>query len=172
MDTRRISGELMKTTLERDSYFINVDLDVYSRANLDAVVKAFGGHVFVLHCGREGRRFGAHLELAGLSLGTPDAVIVRFVRLINRLPPEPRGLWNRATSRIFNIGVQAGLQPLSLELLVKPATVAGISGVGAGLALTIYSPAVTTPVDPSESAAKRRAQPPNPALQRTRFARR
>jgi hypothetical protein len=43
--------------------FLSVDLDVYSRSNLQALAAVVAPKTFVLHVGREGNHYGAHFEL-------------------------------------------------------------------------------------------------------------
>jgi hypothetical protein len=93
------------------THFLNVDLDIYSSRDLQALVTALGQKVMVLYVGRIRRTHRAHLELAK-STKTADATIRGFCALIEALPKVERHLWNAARVRDFNIGVQAGMQPL------------------------------------------------------------
>jgi hypothetical protein len=125
-----------------DTRFLNVDLDIWSRSALDSLVAAFGSRVFVLHAGREGRRYAAHLELASSGLrDDADQMITRFVALIRRLPRPARSLWNRAPIREFNVGIQAGATPFSYVVQLEPATLDGIASIGARVGFTVYGAA-------------------------------
>ena len=100
-----------------------------------------GDDVVVLHVGGESRQFEAYLELASPRLSTTaDRAMVRFVKLIDRLPPRRRKAWDRAQSREFNIGIEAGLVPHGFELRLKRRTIEAIVGVRATLAVTVYAP--------------------------------
>lgn len=100
-----------------------------------------GDDVVVLYVGGESRQFEAHLELASPRLSTTaDRAMVRFVKLIDRLPPRRRKAWDRAQSREFNIGIEAGLVPHGFELRLKRRTIEAIVGVRATLAVTVYAP--------------------------------
>jgi hypothetical protein len=118
---------------------LNVDLDIWSATPLDDLVRAFGRRVFVLHAGREGRRYAAHLELAreGGSRGA-DALIRSFVALVRRLPPKARARWNRAQRRDFNVGIQAASKPYSYELPLEVSTVRATASVDARVVFTVY----------------------------------
>jgi hypothetical protein len=122
-----------------ETTFLNVDLDIWSRSPLDSLVAAFGRRVVVLHTGKEGRRYAAHLELArnGQSRGA-DRRIRDFVSLIRRLPPRARAAWNRAHRRDFNVGVQAATKPHSYELPIDTATVRAVAAVNARIVITVY----------------------------------
>jgi hypothetical protein len=151
--------------------FLNVDLDVWSQTDLTPLVAAFGERVFVLFVGREGRRHGLHIELAGSGIrGSADSLIQALVALIRALPRSARQHWRNASRRSFNVGVQASTQPQSYELQLTPETLRAVAHVGADVTLTVYAAPAreTAPANPPPSRKRR----PNPGVQRTRFARR
>ncbi len=120
--------------------FLNVDLDLYARADLTPLVRAFGERVSVLFVGKDGRRYSAHLELrSNRHSQNPDLCIRRFVALVRRLPPSARKHWNNATVREFNIGTQAWTTPHAFELRLRPETVAAVAHVGAQIGITVYA---------------------------------
>jgi len=120
-----------------ETHFLNVDLDIYSRSDLQPLVSAFGEKVDVLFLGREKRSYSAHLELAKVTKDA-DPAIRGFCALIQALPPAERELWNQAKVREFNIGVQAGVKPPAYELTLPAETVKAASDVGARIGVTIY----------------------------------
>src|SRR5687767_5037063 len=88
------------------THYANVDLDIYSRVSLKGLVDAMGKDVFVLYVDGEKRKHEAHLELARSHSGMgPDRAIVGLTRLVKRLPPRYRKVWDSARSREFNIGI-------------------------------------------------------------------
>ena len=126
-----------RVTLQDTTSFLNVDLDIWSRTSLHPLVNAFGKRVIVLSVGKEGRRYGAHLEL---SAGTndPDRLLRRFVKQVQQLPRSAKVLWNGARVREFNVGVQAGRQPHAFELRLEPETVRAVASVKAQIGFTVY----------------------------------
>ena len=122
----------------QETHFLNVDLDIYSRKNLDALVAAFGQRVVVLFAGKNRRTYEAHLEISAAAKN-PDRVIRAFVRLIQALPPSARRDWNAATHREFSIGIQAGAQPNAQDFLIDAATIALAAKVNAAISITIYA---------------------------------
>lgn len=123
--------------------YINVDLDVISRRPLDALVDAMGERVLVLYVGAQGRGYGAHVELRGSHFGMGvDKAIRGLVRLLKRLPPAARRLWDQARSREFSIGIEAGLRPHGFDLHLQRETLEAVLSVGATLAVTVYAPDV------------------------------
>lgn len=135
-----------------ETTFLNVDLDIRSRSRLDTLVDAFGRTVFALHVGRESGHFAAHLETTRAS-SDPDQLIRRFVALVRQLPPAERRLWDRASHREFNVGIQASTAPASYELHLEPSTVADAASVNAGIGVTVYGSALA---DRASRAASRR----------------
>ena len=124
--------------------FVNADLDIWSRSRLNRLVTAFGNGVDVLFVGREGARYGAHLELSE-RLGqarSADTFIRRLAALVVALPPPARKLWDEAEVREFNLGIQAGSRPYSWESRLRPSTVHLAAQLKAGLVVTVYAPEV------------------------------
>lgn len=119
--------------------FLNVDLDLYSRSNLEPLVAAFGGRVSVMYVGRHRQMYEAHLELAKM-IKNADVVIRGFKDLVETLPPSTKKLWDTAETRDFNIGIQAGMQPHSFELPLAQKTVAICSRLKARIVFTVYAP--------------------------------
>ena len=122
------------------THFITVDLDVISRQKLAYLAEALGDSVFVLHEGRWKSRYAAILELSFRSSTTADGEIRRFLSLIKKLPEKARDLWDCAQTRIFNIGIQAGLHPHAHIVKISNKTIEDAAQLGAGVAITIYAP--------------------------------
>lgn len=118
--------------------FLNVDLDVYSRANLEPLVTAFGDRVSVMNVGRKKRIYEAHLELAKI-VKNADEAVQGFGTLIEALPRSARKLWDKAKIRDFNIGVCAAMQPYSYELALSNKSVEIASRLKARIVFTIYA---------------------------------
>jgi hypothetical protein len=132
----------VETPTTRDpTQFLNVDLEVRSLSPLGGMVQALGDDAFVLHVGRVGRQYAAYLELAGSSMSmSADLTIRRLVRLVEALPSRHRQAWNGAVRRDFNIGIEAGLEPRSFALRLRPDTVESVVRVGGAIVVTVYAP--------------------------------
>ena len=123
------------------THYANVDLDVYSRVPLDGLVRALGDEAFVLWAGGSRRKYEAHVELASSHMGvSADDTIVELTRLIRKLPPVHRKIWNSAQRREFNIGIVAGLEPHSFELRLDQRTLKAMTDVRGVLVITVYAP--------------------------------
>ena len=125
-----------RRSLEQTS-FLNVDLDIVSKAPLESLIAALGRPVLVLYAGPEGRRQVAHLE-AAISSDDPNRLIRRFVDLVRNLPRAEKRLWDTAEKREFNLGFQAAAAPATFESHLDAATVRAAASVHAGIGITIY----------------------------------
>jgi hypothetical protein len=141
---RRTSPAGRREVNASDTRFLNVDLDIWARTPLDALTDAFGTRVCVLHVGREGRDFSAHVELATLPRDA-DRLIRRFVALVEDLPRAARRLWNQARVREFNLGIQGGTSPYSYDLRLEPETLRAMARVDARFGLTVYAATPSLP---------------------------
>ena len=123
--------------------FRNVDLDIFAKFDLKPLMDAFGVKVNVLYVGRERGLYSAHLEL-NAQPKSADAVIRRFIRLIRDFPRTKRKLWNAATIRDFNIGVQSATKdrPYQIELGVQ--TLRSVALLNARVVFTVYTPDLLT----------------------------
>jgi len=125
-----------------ETQLANVDLDIYSRTNLEPLVEAFGKKVFVLYVGPFRRSYKAVLELSG-NAQSADAKMLAFCRLIRALPRAERTLWDGASVREFNIGLRGGMEPMTFEMTVSEKAVRAAAGVNARIGFTLYSPAMS-----------------------------
>jgi hypothetical protein len=119
-----------------------VDLDIYSKSDLEPLVTALGERVCVLYVGRDRRTYVTHLELASANPKSADAAIRSFCSLISELPKAQRKLWDTAKTREFNIGVQVALQPYSFEITVSTEAVEAAAKLNARIGFTVYAPEV------------------------------
>jgi hypothetical protein len=116
--------------------FLNVDLIIRSKTDLEPLVAAMGNRVLVLYLGREHRAYKACLEVSGMSK-TPESTIRAFCRLIQGLPPSARRLWSGAKLRMFNIGIESPLKG-SEWFEISEETVADAAKLKVRIAVTVY----------------------------------
>jgi hypothetical protein len=136
------SGRFMRTTktLTRSTEFAAVDLNVRSRKSLTPLLNAWSP--WVQTPGSTGSAAPRWL-LVTLSKHprTADAAIRAFVRMVDALPPSARRCWSEASSRTFDIGIQAGLSPYSFEdVRLQPQTIQDVSRLEGTLLITVYAP--------------------------------
>lgn len=126
---------------ERQTQFLNVDLDVWSKTPLDRIAAAFGDKVCVLYLGKCGRRYSAHFEVARYSRNPQaDRLISHLIDLVKQLPRSERRLWDRADAREFNIGIEAAKRSTSFELRLRPETLSAVASVDGRIVVTVYAP--------------------------------
>lgn len=136
---------------ENETRFLNVDLDILSPAPLEPLVAALG-KIFVHDVGREGKRYGAHVALTNHGQSA-DALTRALVRRVDRLPPVAKKLWKGADSRVFNVGIQAGLEPHNHETLLTSETLRMVARVGGAITITTYAPLLRAEVAARETGA-------------------
>jgi hypothetical protein len=122
------------------THFLNVDLDIESREPLDALVAAFGTKVSVRFVGSIGRRRCAYVSFSRSYGKTADQLTRALCALVARLPKPARRLWDRARTRRFDVGVEAGYTPRAHEIILEPRTVALVASVGGSILITTYAP--------------------------------
>ena len=145
------------------AHFISVDLDLKSTASLSPLLEAWLDRVSALYTpekdgGKHWLRLGLHSQPSD-----PERGILEFCRLVRRLRGAARAAWQKASSREFDIGVQAGMERRSAELVLSRKVIDAIHGVGGHIRVTIYSPLHLIEEDqrrrrrvvPAEEATKR-----------------
>jgi hypothetical protein len=123
-----------------ESLFLNVDLDIYSKADLRPLVDALGNSIIEMGVGQVCRTYEAHLEVGWEPRKTPSSIILRFCKLINALPPTKRRLWNSAKTKSFDIGIESPKRNMHFWSVVSPEAVRAAAKVGAQIAITVYGP--------------------------------
>ena len=145
------------------AHFISVDLDLKSTASLSPLLEAWSDRVSALYTpekdgGKHWLRLGLHSQPSD-----PERGILEFCRLVRRLRGAARAAWQKASSREFDIGVQAGTERRSAEWVLSRKVIDAIHGVGGHIRVTIYSPLHLIEEDqrrrrrvvPAEEATKR-----------------
>ncbi len=122
----------------KETRFLNVNLDVVSRSDIQPLVSALEPVAFALHVGHEKRTYTAHPELSKFPKNA-DVAIRGFASLIQNLSTTERKLWYTAKVRDFNMGVQSALQPRAFETL-RPDILGIASLLRARIVFTIYAP--------------------------------
>ena len=128
--------------------FRNVDLHIRSRRSLQPLLEAWPSAHTPTRVGTAAPRW---LVLNGPGGKTANATVQKLLRLVHALPRRARRCWDEATTRTFDIGVQAGLGPHSFEeVQLDRNMLAAISRVGGQLLITMYAPSTETINSPQE----------------------
>ena len=133
----------MRTRDKRDeeTSFINVDLDVWASRSRPVGGHSFMPRTFIRDRQAEGG-YQMHLELAPREEMDPwnaDVVIRSLATLLEALPADLIRLWNEATRRVFDIGIQGGTRPNAFQLTLAPDTLAAALRMCADVAVTVYA---------------------------------
>lgn len=124
--------------IEPITTFLNVDLHVRSSSNLQPLIDAMEvrNRASTLWSQSTGRTRHAIFEVGRYRARTIDAVIREFARLIRALPTGPRRVWEKASRRDLNIGIQAGLKGETYSIDAKTVKIA--ADLGARIVFTVY----------------------------------
>jgi len=122
--------------------FISVTLEVFSKSDLQPLVAAFGSKVRVHYLGKEFRLFKAYLDIVEQAK-SPKTSILRYCRLIQRLPPQERAIWDAAKSRSFDIGIEAPNAGAYYWSAVSSEAIHAAAEVDAQIAISVYGPMKT-----------------------------
>jgi hypothetical protein len=129
--------------------FLNVDLDIVSKSDLQPLVDAMGKDVFVLYVGRVRRHYEAHLEWNGSHMppnsyqSSPESLILKFCKLVQRLNPDVRALWDSAKTRSFDAGISAPKRGNYYWTAIGSEAIRTAAEVGAQVGITVYGPMKT-----------------------------
>jgi hypothetical protein len=127
----------MKRKIDAECGFLNVDLDVYSRVSLAPLAAELEPKAFVLYAGRKGDGYAAHFELRAFPKSA-DAAVQGLAALIRNLSPKAKRLWNGATNRDFNIGIQTKAAGHAGEIGLSARTVGKIAALQGRILITVY----------------------------------
>lgn len=119
------------------SRFLNVDLDIRSRRSPSAFVQEMQRRAFVSHDERIGSVFRVGFELRR-QVASVEGALRGFVKIIEGLSPSARAIWDAASERSLNVGVQAGEDAAQLVVRIAPRTLAAVARLEASLAFTVY----------------------------------
>jgi hypothetical protein len=122
-------------------HFLNVDLELTSRATLDPVVQELGESVFVLHSGRPRGKKAGHFVVMEIEeryrVRNPDKFINALCSLLEKLTPSNRRLL-KGTRKVFDVGFELLPKEKRIEYAFAPETLRRVAALGASMAVTCY----------------------------------
>lgn len=118
--------------------YLNVDLDILSRARLDPIVNYFesAGAVVLVHEKLGPGKFFARVETEGEST-TPARHISQLCRLLEKAPPALRPLLAKC-SLTFDVGIASGTADPILQFSLPRSLLSRVNAVSVSLAFTVY----------------------------------
>lgn len=119
--------------------FLNVDLEIESRADLAPLAAELEPQASILYVGPI-RDDGHLLNLECLLANppSPDDTIHELCRLVEGLSPTGRELWERADRREFDVGFDATTEHLAARFALRTDTLARLNSLRATLAVSVY----------------------------------
>jgi len=121
------------------SRYINVDLDVVGATDLAALGVFFDAHADLLHCGKEdGGQWMLTVEAAGSGLSEDvNRDIDGILGVIEQLDDVSRNLWDRCTTREFNLGFECG-ETRAHNTRITQRNIRRIADAGCTISVTLY----------------------------------
>jgi hypothetical protein len=119
--------------------FANIDLELYDTRPLDEFIVAWDDDICVLYHGEWGQGWQLSIEVSAMA-STPEDTAREFIRLIHALTPALRERWDALQDRVFDLGVNAGLEPRMWNTSLSPEMLVAIGELGARLVFTVYAP--------------------------------
>jgi hypothetical protein len=135
------------------SSFLNVDLLIRSRYSLEPLLKEWGKIMARIPDAKPAHK--AHWIVVNLRWQpkTAEATIRALLRLVNKLSRRGRYAWKNASSRIFDIGIQAGITQQSFEeVQLSRSTLRELARLDGSILVTVYAP------DPEVVQKKRKTE--------------
>ncbi len=122
--------------MDTTAHYLNVDLDIRSKTELDPVLKDMGRRVAVMHSGPVGARHLLAVETARV-YKNPDATVHALCEIVENLSPASRRLWNGAEKH-FDIGYELPPEVAASRFSLRPDTLLRVAQLGAALTVTHY----------------------------------
>jgi len=127
--------------LTPEAALIAVDVSVRSRRSLRPLLDVWNHGQTPSRVRTEAPRWIYFTGKAGKRAKTTDQIILGLVAQVESFDRATRRCWDQATSRIFDIGIQAGLSPYSFEdVRLAEATVKAVARIDAQIKITLYAP--------------------------------
>ena len=131
-----------------ETHFLNVDLELVTRGEVDALLAHWGTLVMLRDSEEDGKRT-IWIELEEDHRGV-EPTLDAFLSLVESLPVPLQTLWDDCDDHCFNVGVQAGTSPHSEAFVIASSTLRRIADVNAQVEFTVYAASPTPePPDPS-----------------------
>jgi hypothetical protein len=117
---------------------LGTELEVVADFDLTPLAARWAGQTSEVRNSVDDGRHTLWLQLAPTEETLSEAV-ARYVAMVEALPEDLRGLWDRAVDRCLNTGVQAGFTPSSLVLELTAKSMADEARVSLRHEFTVYA---------------------------------
>lgn len=119
-------------------HFLNVDLEIQSKADLAPLAAELEQVGVVLHCGPMGDGYLLTFEDNSAETGDPDGRIHSICQIIEKLSPAAKARWRSASHREFNVGLGATTEHVAAQFAPRRDTLRRILRLRATLGVTVY----------------------------------
>jgi hypothetical protein len=133
---------------------LGTELEIVSDQDLTTLLAAIHASVRVI---RSSLDDGAHtlwVELDVPAMMDLDDTIQTYVGLIESLPSEPRAVWNAASDRCLNTGVQAGVEPHAYPIKLSSESMRRASRIHLRHQFTVYAAHEEAPLGNARMGAR------------------
>ena len=132
-----LCGEAMAETLYDRTHLMEVHLNVRSNVNLQPLADAFGADIHVHYSKLVNG--GVYEVRVGLSEfhEFPDPTVTLLCKAVCELPESARNLWDSASARTFDIGIEAAVRS-TYWFALTPKTLRTLTELGAQVIVTVY----------------------------------
>jgi hypothetical protein len=121
------------------THLMEVHLDIQSNVNLQPLADAFGTDIQV-HYSKlvNGGVYEARVGLSEFH-EFPDRTVTLLCKAVCELPESARNLWDSASVRTFDIGIEAAVRS-TYWFALTPKTLKTLAELGAQVVVTVYGP--------------------------------
>jgi hypothetical protein len=133
--------------------YLNIELEVRASVDLKRLSAGMGTEFLVNYCDPvEPGTFLLSGSISPIDVNDrgPDATAIRLCDLVEQLPIDARELWNNATDRVLDIGLDANLDRHCIVNLLAPETLMRIAKIAARLAVSVYAVGLENEILPRE----------------------
>ena len=121
--------------------FITIDLEIFADRPLKVLKRDFEGLGAIYHyCGKISSGYLLTLAKTPVRQPTLERQIVTMCRLVERLSPKGRKIWDAAKDRSFDIGIEAVDEHQAARFSVPANLLQRIADLGGTLTVTVYAP--------------------------------
>ena len=125
------------------THFLNVDLELVTRADVDALLAHWGSLVMLRDSVEDGTRtIWIELEEDRRAV---EPTLDAFLSLVETLPDSLQRMWDDCDVRCFSVGIQAGTSPHAEVFSIASGTLRRIADIQASVVFTVYGVAEDPP---------------------------
>jgi hypothetical protein len=118
------------------THFLNVDLELVTRGDVDALLAHWGSLVMLRDSVEDGART-IWIELEA-DYRAVEPTLDAFLSLVESLPDSLQRMWDDCDVRCFNIGIQSGTSPHAEVFSIASSILRRIAAVDADVVFTVY----------------------------------